>query len=193
MQGYELTCRSRVLPRARSISPKLVPWPSGAASGVRRVLACEPAWQTVLSISMNIHAVRPAVAEALTAPFLLMPLVVPESPLRLPHGESCHGVLGGLVLVILVPLVCAGGRPVASTLHPRDLPGDRLNSLVGRPRPLDAATALGMPDDFEPHSPGLIAADTCMALLRLDTLRVEAHWGIAAPLVRDSVTQQWAV
>src|SRR6266487_1031130 len=111
------------------------------ASGARRVLACEPAWQTVLSISMNIHAVR----------------------------------------------------PVASTLHPRDLPGDRLNSLVGRPRPLDAATALGMPDDFEPHSPGLIAADTCMALLRLDTLRVEAHWGIAAPLVRDSVTQQWAV
>jgi hypothetical protein len=119
MQGYELTCRSRVLPRARSISPKLVPWRSGAASGARRVLACEPARQTVLSISMNIHAIRPAVAEALTAPFLLMPLVVPESPLRLPHGGSCHGVLGGLVLVILVPLVCAGGRPVASTLRPR--------------------------------------------------------------------------
>jgi hypothetical protein len=193
MQGYELTCRSRVLPRARSISPKLVPWPSGAASGARRVLACEPARQTVLSISMNIHAIRPAVAEALTAPFLLMPLVVPESPLRLPHGgPAMESPRRGRTRH---PRPARTYRWPSSRIDtsPARSSRDHLNSLVGRPRPLATATALGMPDDFEPHSPGLIAADTCMTLLRLDTLRAEAHWGIAAPLVRDSVTQQRAV
>src|SRR6266498_3878018 len=69
------------------------------ASGARRVLACEPACKTVLSISMNIHAVRPAVAEALTAPFLLMPLFFPIRPPRLSPGFPYHGVFGAFVVL----------------------------------------------------------------------------------------------
>src|SRR6266498_5617960 len=57
-----------------------------------------------------------------------------------------------------------------------------LDQLMGRQRSLDPASTLGVPDEFEPHPPGLIAADASVALLRLASLEVEAHRGVTAPL-----------